>query len=226
MNWRFWHNKRVLTATVVIIILAAVIAFLATTKVSYDQENDAVLHYFSSQQGMPDAFSALERLTPTDAVVMCWWDYGRAVEEWSHREVIEAYPSREIAESVGSTRSFLGNLGAQIFAKWGSHEKIQDIAKAFMLKEEQSLSILKKYNATYVLVFVPDELEKFTWIAQIADCDATDYLTYNQETQEYEPTPRGKEVTLLRLIFDDTLQPWYFTQIYETGKAKIYKINY
>jgi len=73
---------------------------------------------------------------------------------------------------------------------------------------------------------VPDELEKFTWIAQIADCDAADYSTYNHETQEYKPTPRGEEVTLLRLIFDDTLQPWYFTQIYETGKAKIYKINY
>jgi asparagine N-glycosylation enzyme membrane subunit Stt3 len=226
MDLRFWRNKRFLTAVVITIILVASFAFLATLKFDYDSSNNAALQYFANQPGMPDAFSALERLTPTDAVVLCWWDYGRAVEEWSHREVIEAYPSREIAESVGSTRSFLGNLGAQIFAKWGSHEKIQDIAKAFMLKEEQSLSILKKYNATYVLVFVPDELEKFTWIAQIADCDAADYLTYNQETQEYEPTPRGKEVTLLRLIFDDTLQPWHFTQIYETGKAKIYKINY
>jgi len=95
-----------------------------------------------------------------------------------------------------------------------------------MLNEEQSLSILKKYNASYVLLFVPDELEKSTWIAQIAGYDAADYLTYNEETQDCEPAARGEEVTLLRLIFEDTWQPRRFTQIYDNSKAKIYKINY
>jgi len=59
-----------------------------------------------------------------------------------------------------------------------------------MPNEEQSLSILRKYNASYAIVFVPDELEKFNWIAQIAGYDSTDYLTYNEETQDYEPTTR------------------------------------
>ena len=226
MDLKFWRKKWLLTAVIITIILVVTALFLTTVKFSYDSENDAVLHYFSSQQGMPDAFSALERLTPSDAVVLCWWDYGRAVKEWSRREVIEAYPSREIAQSVGATRSLLGNMGAQIFGKWGSHERIQDIARAFMFNEEQSLQISKKYNASYVLVFVPDELEKFTWIAQIADYDSTGYLTYNEENEEYEPTARGEEVTLLRLIFDDVWQPRYFTKLYETDKAKRYKINY
>jgi asparagine N-glycosylation enzyme membrane subunit Stt3 len=226
MDLRFWRKKWLLIAVIVTILLVASALFLATLKVSYDSENDAVLHYFSSQQGMPDAFMALERLTPSDAVVLCWWDYKRAVREWSYREVIEAYPSREIAQSVGTTRSFLGNLGAQIFSKWGSHERIKDIAKAFTLNEEPSLTILKKYNASYVLVFVPDELEKFYWIAQIAGYDSADYLTYNNETQKYEPTLRGEEGTLLRLIFDDDWQPRHFTKLYETDKAKIYRINY
>jgi hypothetical protein len=182
MHLRFWRNKWFLTAAIVTIVLVASALFLTTIKISYDSENDAVMQYFSSQPGMPDAFTALESLTPSDAVVLCLWDYVRSVREWSHREVIEAYPSREIAQSVGSTRSILGNLGAQIFAKWGSHERIQDIASAFMLNEEQSLPILRKYNASYALVFVPDELEKFTWIAQIAGHNSTDYLTYNKET--------------------------------------------
>ena len=106
MDLRFWRKKWLLIAVIVTILLVASALFLATLKVSYDSENDAVLHYFSSQQGMPDAFMALERLTPSDAVVLCWWDYKRAVREWSYREVIEAYPSREIAQSVGTTRSF------------------------------------------------------------------------------------------------------------------------
>ena len=148
------------------------------------------------------------------------------MREWSYREVIEAYPSREIAQSVGTTRSLLGNLGAQIFSKWGSHERIKDIAKAFTLNEESSLTILKKYNASYALVFMPDELKKFYWIAQIAGYDSADHLTYNNETQKYEPALRGEEVTLLRLIFDDVWQPRHFTKLYETDKAKIYRINY
>jgi hypothetical protein len=73
---------------------------------------------------MPDAFAKLEQLTPPDAVVLCWWDYGRAVREWSHREVIEAYPSREIYNTVGSTRSFWGNVGGQLFGTWVPQRKL------------------------------------------------------------------------------------------------------
>jgi hypothetical protein len=175
---------------------------------------------------MTDAFTALERLTPSGSVVLCWWDYGRAVREWSHREVIEAYPSRDIASTVGSTRSFWGNVGGQLFGTWGSSEKIHDLARIFMLNEEQALPLMKKYNVTYALVFMPDELEKFGWIAQIAGCNATDYLTYNTKTGNYEPTTRGQEVTLLRLLFDDTWHPRHFTKLYDNDKAKIYQVDY
>jgi asparagine N-glycosylation enzyme membrane subunit Stt3 len=226
MDLRFWRKKWLLTAVIVTVVLVAFALFLTTLKFDYDRENDAVMQYFSSQPAMSNAFAELESLTPSDVVVLCWWDYGRAVREWSHREVIEAYPSREIAQSVGSTRSFWGNLEAQLFAKWGSHERIQDIARAFILNEEQSLSILKKYNASYVLVFVPDELEKFYWIAQIAGYNSTDYLTYDEATDVYEPTALAEEVTLLRLIFDDTWQPRHFIKLYHSDKAKIYQIDY
>jgi asparagine N-glycosylation enzyme membrane subunit Stt3 len=226
MNLRFPHKKWVLITTIITIVVVGSSLFLATIKSDYDRGNDAVMTYFANQAGMPDAFTALETLTPSDAVVLCWWDYGRAVREWSHREVIEAYPSREIASSVGSTRSFWGNLGAQLFGKWGSNERIQDIALAFMLNEEQSFQVSRKYSAGYVLVFVPDELEKFYWIAQIAGFNSTDYLTQNTKTQAYEPTARGEEVTLLRLIFDGTWQPRHFTKIFNNDRARIYRINY
>jgi asparagine N-glycosylation enzyme membrane subunit Stt3 len=226
MNWKFWRNKRLLAAVIITIMIVAAFAFLATLKLDYDHGNNAALQYFASQPGMSDAFSALERLTPSDAVVLCWWDYGLAVREWSHREVIEAYPSREIADSVASTRSFWGNLEAQLFGTWGSNEKIRDIALAFMFNEEPSLQLLQKYDAKYVLVFVPDELEKFPWIAKIAGYNATDYLTYNATSQAYEPTTRAQDVTLLRLIYDDTWQPRHFTKIFNSDKAKIYRIDY
>ena len=226
MDLRFWRKKWLIAAVVATVALVAASLFLVTLKVDYDRENDAVLNYFSQQAGMPDAFTTLEQLTPSGSVVLCWWDYGRAVREWSHREVIEAYPSREIAYTVGKTRSLWGNLEGQLFGTWGSSEKIHDIAKSFMLNEEQALSLMKTYNVNYALVFTPDELEKFIWIAQIAGYNATDYLTYDTETDTYEPTVRGEEVTLLRLLFDDTWRPRHFTKLYDNDKAKIYQIDY
>jgi asparagine N-glycosylation enzyme membrane subunit Stt3 len=226
MDLRFWHKKWLLATVVATVTLVASSLFLVTLKVDYDRENDAALHYFSQQPGMPDAFTTLEQLTPSGSVVLCWWDYDHAVREWSHREVIEAYPSREIANTVGSTRSFWGNVEGQLFGTWGSSEKIRDIARIFMLNEEQALPILKAYNVSYALVFTPDELEKFYWIAQIAVYNSTDYLTHNTETDTYEPTARGEEVTLLRLLFDDAWRPRHFTKLYDNDKAKIYRIDY
>jgi hypothetical protein len=226
MDLRFWRSKWLLAAVVAAVVLLASSLFLVTLKFDYDQKNDSVMHYFSQQPGMPDAFTALERLTPPGFVVLCWWDYGRAVREWSHREVIEAYPSREIASSVGSTRSFWGNLEAQLFGTWGSSERIRDLARIFMSNEEQALQIMKAYNISHALVFTPDELQKFYWIAQIAGYNATDYLTYNAETDTYKPTALGEEVTLLRLLFDDIWHPRHFTKLYDNGKAKIYQVAY
>jgi hypothetical protein len=177
-----------------------------------------------ARAGMSEAFTQLEELTPTDSVVLCWWDYGRAVREWSHREVIEAYPSRDIWHTVGSSRDVWHNLEAQIFGTWGSSERIHDLAEIFMLPEEQSLPLMKEYNASYALVFTPDDLQKFRWIAEIAEDNATEYLT--QQDGAYQPTSRGSQVTLLRLLFDEILHSQHFTKTFDNGKGKIFRVDY
>jgi len=219
---RFWRNKWFIIA-IAIIILVLLISLLAL-RIDFGERQDAVLVYFSQQEGMPTVFTKLEELTPEGSVVLCWWDYGRAVREWSHREVIEAYPSRDIWYSMGTARDPLHNLEAQIFGTWGSSEKIHDLARIFMLPEEQSLLIMRSYNVSYVLVFTPDELQKFSWIAQIAGYNGTDYLTKNGDT--YQPTALGAQVTLLRLAFDETLHPTHFIKLYDNGKGKIYRVDY
>jgi hypothetical protein len=226
MTPRF-RRKKWFFAVLIIIVLVATSLWLLSLKFDYERENDQVLEYFSKQSGMPEAFTALENLTLPNAVVLCWWDYGRAVRQWSHREVIEAYPSKDILYSIGSSRTFLGNLRAQIFGTWGSSEKIHDLASIFMLPEDQALTIMRKYNVAYALVFTPDELQKFTWIAEIAGYkNSTEFLTYNTDSNTYEPTARGAQTTLLRLMFDQTLHPQHFTKLYDNGKAKIYRVDY
>ncbi len=219
---KFWRSKRFI-AILSIIVLAPTV-FLLVLRINFGHSEDAVLKYFSQQEGMPEAFAKLEQLTPADAVVLCWWDYGRAVREWSHREVVEAYPSKDIGYTVGSSRNPWNNFEAQLFGTWGSSEKIHDLARMFMLPEEQSLQIMKNYNLSYALVFTPDELQKFSWIAQIAGYNAADYLTVENGT--YQPTALGSQVTLLRLLFDETLHPNNFTKLYDNGRGKIYRIDY
>jgi len=197
---------------------------LLALRIDFGEREDAVLKYFSQQEGMSEAFTKLENLTSPGSMVLCWWDYGRAVREWSHREVVEAYPSRDIWYTVGSSREPLHNLEAQIFGTWGSSEKIHDLARMFMLPEEQSLQIMRNYNASYVLVFTPDEMQKFSWIAKIAGYNSSDYLTVNDGN--YQPTALGSQVTLLRLLFDDTLHPTHFTKLYDNGRGKIYQVDY
>jgi len=225
MSPRFWR-KRWFLAAVIIMVLVAASTSLVWMKFDYDREQDAVLEYFSHTQKMPEAFEELKERTPPGSVVLCWWDYGRAVREWSQREVIEAYPSRDIYYTVGSSRSLLGNLQSQLFGTWGSSERIHDLANIFLLPEEQSLPLIAKYNAKYALVFIPDELQKFPWIAQIAGYNATEYLIYHQESDTYEPTAKGTQTLLLKLVFESDLLSPHFTKLFDNDKAKIYQIDY
>jgi hypothetical protein len=225
MTRRFLRKKWLLTYAAIAVLIIASLS-LISIKLDYQRENDAVLEYFSHQQGMSDAFAVLEQLTSPGSVVLCWWDYGRAVREWSHRNVIEAYPSQDIWYSVGSSRTFLGNLKAQLFGVWGSSKKIHDLAKIFMQSEGLALPIMRSYNVNYALVFKPDDLQKLPWIAEIAGYNSTEYLTYDKVTDTYSPTTKGEQATLLRLIFDDTLHPEHFTKLYDNNRAKIYQVNY
>lgn len=226
MKTKFWRSKWfVVILTIIVLLPALLLLALRIDFLTHEREReDAVLKYFSQQEGMPETFSYLEQITSPSSVILCWWDYGRAITEWSHREVIEAYPSRDIWHTVGSSRNPWHNLGAQLFGTWGSSEKIHDLARIFMLSEEEALPIIGSYNASYALVFTPDDLQKFRWIAEIAGYNATEYLTLQGDV--YQPTLLGSQATLLRLLFDEILHPQHFTKVFDNEKGKIYRVDY
>jgi hypothetical protein len=222
VRWKFGRRKWIIVT--VAIIALTLLSFFVTLRLDFGQREEEVLRYFSQEEGMPGVFAELEQLTPNDSIILCWWDYGRAVKLWSRREVIEAYPSRDIWNSMASSRDPLTALETQIFGTWGSAEKIHDLARIFMLPEDQSLQIMQAYQVSYALVFTPDDLQKFNWIASIADCDGTRYLSVNGTS--YTPTTLGSQVTLLRLLLDGVLHPTHFTKLFDNGKGKIYRIDY
>jgi len=220
---KIWHSKRFLVAILLVIVLVSA-SILLTLRIKFEEREDAVLTYFSEQEGMPETFAQLKNLTGESSTVLCWWDYGRAVRGWSNREVIEAYPSRDIWESVGASQDPWHNFAAQLFGTWGSSERIHDLADIFMLPEEQALPLMSKYDVSYALVFKPDDLQKFNWIAEIAEYNASEYLTVKDDV--YQPTELGAQATLLRLLFDDIFHPRYFTKLFDNGKGKIYSVDY
>jgi hypothetical protein len=222
VRWKFGRRKWIIVT--VAIIALTLLSFFVTLRLDFGQREEEVLRYFSQEEGMPGVFAELEQLTPNDSIILCWWDYGRAVKLWSRREVIEAYPSRDIWNSMASSRDPLTALETQIFGTWGSSEKIHDLARIFMLPEDQSLQIMQAYQVSYALVFTPDDPQKFNWIASIADCDGTRYLSVNGTS--YTPTTLGSQVTLLRLLLDGVLHPTHFTKLFDNGKGKIYRIDY
>jgi hypothetical protein len=219
---RFWRRKWLIITVAIIVLLVALIAVVLRTR--FVEREDAVLQYFAQQEGMSDAFDQLEQLTPSGSVVLCWWDYGRAVREWSFREVIEAYPSRDVWHTVGSSRDVWHNFAAQLFGTWGSSERIHDLADIFLLPEDQALPLMKRYNVSYALVFTPDDLQKFPWIAEIAGYNSSEYLTLKDDI--YQPTTLGSQTTLLRLLFDDTYHPRWFTKLFDNERGKIYRVDY
>jgi len=219
---KFWCSKWLVVILVVIVLVSALL--LLALRSNFEEREDDVLKYFAQQESMLETFAQLEQLAPQDSVVLCWWDYGRAVRAWSNREVIEAYPSRDTWYTVGSSRDPWYNLGAQLFGRWGSSERIHDLATIFMLPEEQALPLMRKYDVSYALVFTPDDLQKFHWIAEIAGYNSTEYLTLQGDV--YQPTALGSQATLLRLLFDDTLHPTHFSKVFDNAKGKIFRVDY
>lgn len=133
-----------------------------------------------SSSGM-EAFGKLAEVTPPDAVILSWWDYGRAIQEFGGRRPIVPYPSRDILQSVGATQNPVYALEMQLFGTFEPPDRIHDVAKSFVLPEDQSLVIMRKYEATHVMVFHGEgeygafnDLEKFPWIARIAGYNASD----------------------------------------------------
>ena len=220
-----------------VVLLAAILVLSVFISLKLDFDNRDEL-FESMIRDSPDgmqAFQKLAEVTPSDAVIFAWWDYGRAIQEFGGRASVVAYPSRDILQSVGASQNPIYAVEMQIFGVYESPAKIHDVARAFLLAEDDSLSIMQEYGATHVMVFPGkdehgafNDLEKFAWIARIAGYNASDYVHVTPATPRptYELTPKAEQATMLRLLFDERFHPQHFTKLYENSVAKIYRIDY
>ncbi len=136
--------------------------------------------------------------TPTNAVIASWWDYGYWISVVTNRSSV----------SDNSTNN---------------STQIKLTAQAFMLNETFALSVFKKLNVSYVVVFElfqnqgggfavvnngrgVGDFAKSTWMIQIAGLNMSNYFVQSQATQA---NPSGlqqngyvRNATIYRMLFN------------------------
>jgi len=130
------------------------------------------------------AFSWIRSNTPEDAVVVSWWDYGYWIEAMANRTTL----------ADGATMN-----------TW----QIANIAKAMVLPQNESIKILEKYGADYIVVFVtfnpnnPQEEwgygdnAKWRWMVNIGGFNESDYIDF--QTGQYKD--KYYETTIYNLMY-------------------------
>jgi dolichyl-diphosphooligosaccharide--protein glycosyltransferase len=155
-----------------------------------------------------EALTWMRESLPSDAVVVSWWDYGYWI-------------------SVGANKSTLADNGTM------NTTQIAQIGRMFMSNETQALAILKKYNATHVVVFTTiglslrwqqsilygDEM-KWYWMAEIGGLNSTELgdktITENLGFQELY-IPKADRVLTKLMVFGSLADQNIYYYLSEQG---------
>ncbi len=116
---------------ILLIVLLLVMPISLSVYNTYNYSQDFVLGF---DQGWRETLGWLKNNTSPGTVVLSWWDYGYWIQ-------------------LGSDRVTLAD-GLTI-----NSTQIRQIAKAFSGSEEELLDVMMRYNASYVVVDIPAEVD-------------------------------------------------------------------
>lgn len=137
---------------------------------------------------IPDWIETLEWMRdnlPKGSIVVSWWDYGYWIT------------------ALGNQTTLVDNATLNM-------TQIQNVARIFLSNQTESLKLLKRYNATHIVVFTTfddyardvgwgDE-GKWMWMARIAGLNEFDFGDYDNATGRWVWNSRGLNTTLVRLM--------------------------
>jgi asparagine N-glycosylation enzyme membrane subunit Stt3 len=158
---------------------------------------DGVNHTGYWSENMRNALDWIRNNTPDNSVFLNWWDYGHMIVGYAERESVSKNPSEEALISVRNP-SELKELD--------SNTIIIDVAKALTVTDEnETLAIMSKYNANYILVASDDGKEKADWIFKFAGLNYTDYLNTSWKPTDLpfdanQYNELGKQTVLCRIL--------------------------
>jgi dolichyl-diphosphooligosaccharide--protein glycosyltransferase len=219
-----------------------IVLFLITTPTIVDAIGRAYSPGQLAMSGVPAKLSTgiypqdwIEALTwirnnlDSKTVVASWWDYGY----WL---------------------TGIGNVTTLADGATLNGTQISWLAKTYMYNQTESLKILQRYDAEYILVFIaynpasftpwggtntwppigPDRMwplaDNVKWepMAQIAGLNISDYIEYSSIYRETLWTEKFKETTIYNLMFEEA-DSGHFQLVFRSpflGYVLLYKIKY
>jgi dolichyl-diphosphooligosaccharide--protein glycosyltransferase len=159
-------------------------------------------------QDWPDALDWMKDNVGDDEIVCSWWDYGYWIEAIAGKTTM----------ADGSTMTA---------------RQIANIGKIMMLPPNQSLPILKRYDADYILVFNTYDPNtgqqwpfgdnvKWQWMVNIGGLNMDDYVNFTAGVYN----DGFRESTLVHLMYQEPTAEFTQKYVSENGFVLIYSINY
>jgi dolichyl-diphosphooligosaccharide--protein glycosyltransferase len=143
-----------------------------------------------------------------DEVICSWWDYGYWIEAMAGKTTM----------ADGATQTT---------------RQIATIGKILMQRPNESLPILQRYGADYVVVFITFDPNtgqqwpfgdnvKWQWMVNIGELDLNDYVNYT--AGEYKQA--FMDSTLVHLMYQQPTSEFTQKFVSENGYVLVYEVNY
>jgi hypothetical protein len=162
------------------------------------------------------SISWIKANTPSNAVFMNWWDYGKEIVGCTGRSSVISNPSvRFVALGFSSGRQPLRD----------SDQALTDVGTAlFTTNATLAHSIAGKYGANYLLITVEEGGAKAPYILRYLGLNPSDYFTSNSTGfVSANWTSLGQQTLVYRLLDGQSVPG--FVQLYSDSDVKIFSIG-
>jgi hypothetical protein len=165
---------------------------------------------------MSGAMSWTKSNTPSSAVFMNWWDYGKEIVGCTGRGSVISNPSvRFVALGFSS--------GSQPLRD--SDQALTDVGTAlFTTNATLAHSIASKYGASYLLITVEEGGVKAPYILRYLGLNPSAYFTSNSTSfVSADWTSLGQQTLVYRLLDGQNVSG--FAQVYSDANVKIFRVG-
>jgi hypothetical protein len=164
---------------------------------------------------MSGTISWIKSSTPSNAVFMSWWDYGKEITGCTARSSVISNPSARFV-ALG----FSGNS-----TELDPDQSLLDVGTAlFSTNATLSHSIAAKYGAGYLLITAEDGGEKAPYILSYLGLKPADYIASNSTTFSSTAwTTLGQQTVIYRLLAGQDVQG--FTLVHTDSYVRVYSVG-
>lgn len=126
-------------------------------KLVYEKDGETIDPDQMFPESIRPGMDWLKENTPSDAMIMSWWDYGHAIRAYAEREPVVDAPSKESLTTT--VAKHLGKNPEEIDCDdCVDHEMLQEIAGLLLTESDsRAAELMESYGAGYLYMHNEDE---------------------------------------------------------------------